>query len=361
MNQSDIPHLRLRNQRLIGAAGVAPSSPEEVVGWLVAVQAQDYAGAKWALRLRMQAGTGDRIDQALEQGSILRTHLLRPTWHFVTPADIRWLLALNAPRIQAGNATMYRQQGLDAATLQRSQAALVKALEGGNQLTRLELRIALENAGIVTGEGLRLVYILMCAELEGVICSGGRRGRQFTYALLDERVPPARMLERPEALAELTWRYFLSRGPATLHDYVKWSGLTIADARSGLEDVKDRLVQAEVGGQVYWLPDSTPPGEAISPNVHLLSIFDEYISGYKDRRAIADVQIGPALIAMGNALTYIIVVNGQIVGTWRRDLKSSSVLIETTLFKPLTEAEEQAVAAGFQRYGEFLELPVVMA
>ena len=253
MNQSDIPHLRLRNQRLSGAA---LSAPEEVVGWLGAVQAQDYAGAKWALRLRMRSGTGDQTDQALAQGSILRTHLLRPTWHFVTPADIRWLLALTAPRIQAGNATMYRQQGLDAAILQRSQTVLGKALEGGNQLTRAELRLALENAGIVTGEGLRLVYILMCAELVGVLCSGGRRGKQFTYALLDERVPPVRVLARPEALVELTWRYFQSRGPATLHDYAKWSGLTLADARSGLEEVKDRLVQAEVDGQVYWLPES---------------------------------------------------------------------------------------------------------
>ncbi len=358
MNQFDIPHLRLRNQRLSGAA---LSTPEDVVAWLGAVQAQDYAGAKWALRLRMQAGAGDQIDQALAQGSILRTHLLRPTWHFVTPADIRWLLALSAPRIQAGNETMYRQQGLDAAILQRSQAVLGKALEGGNQLTRAELRLALENVGIVTGEGLRLVYILMCAELDGVICSGGRRGKQFTYALLDERVPPVRELARPDALVELTWRYFLSRGPATPHDYAKWSGLTLADARSGLEEVKDRLVQAEVDGQDYWLPESTPLGKAISPSVHLLSIYDEYISGYKDRRAIAEVHIGPALIAMGNALSYIIVVNGQIVGTWRRDLKASAALIETTLFKRLSEAEEQALAAAFQRYSEFLGLPVVMA
>jgi len=237
---------------------------------------------------------------------------------------------------------------------------LEKALAGGVQLTRLELRQALENAGIETGNGLRMAYIMMGAELEGLICSGGRRGKQFTYALLEERAPHARTLSRQEALAELARRYFLSRGPATLQDFARWSGLTLADARGGLEDVKAELDEEVVDGRHYWLAASTPAEEQGSPLVHLLSIYDEYISGYKDRRAIADREVSAILSGMGNALHYLIVVDGVIVGTWRRELTKSAAVVETTLFRKLARSEDQALAEAFQRYGEFLELPVVI-
>jgi len=357
MTGHDIAHQRLHNQRL---SGIPLGTPPEVVGWLGAVQAQDYAGAKWALRLRMRQGRNDQIDQALAQGSILRTHVLRPTWHFVSPADIRWMLALSAPQVLAASAYMIRQVGLEAATIKRCHAVLEKALAGGVQLTRLELRQALENAGIETGNGLRMAYIMMGAELEGLICSGGRRGKQFTYALLEERAPHARTLSRQEALAELARRYFLSRGPATLQDFARWSGLTLADARGGLEDVKAELDEEVVDGRHYWLAASTPAEEQGSPLVHLLSIYDEYISGYKDRRAIADREVSAILSGMGNALHYLIVVDGVIVGTWRRELTKSAAVVETTLFRKLARSEDQALAEAFQRYGEFLELPVVI-
>ena len=358
MTGSDIAHLRLHNQRLNGDK---LGSPEEVVRWLGAVQAQDYAGAKWGLRLRLGAATGAEIDQAFADGSILRTHVLRPTWHFVTPADIRRMLALTAPHIYAINATMVRQVGLDQTIFKRCNAVLGKALAGGVQLTRLELRQALERAGIETGDGLRMAYITMSAELEGLICSGGRRGKQFTYALLDERAPQTKTLRREEALVELARRYFLSRGPATVQDFAKWSGLTIVDARGGLEDVKAELVEEVVDGHHYWLPASTPAAEAGSPPVHLLSIYDEYISGYKDRRAIAEKEVSAILSGLGNALHYIVVVDGQIVGTWKRELNKSGAVVETTLFRKLAKSENRALAAAFQHYGEFLELPVVMA
>lgn len=358
MKGSEIAHRRLHNQHLDGNP---LSTPSQVVEWLGAVQAQDYAGAKWGLQLRMKAATEAEIDQAFDEGSILRTHVLRPTWHFVTPADIRWMLALTAAHIQAINNTMVRQVGLDHATLKRSNTALVKALEGGKQLTRLELRQALERAGIETGDGLRLAYIMMSAELDGLICSGGRKGKQFSYALLDERAPNSRTLGRQEALAELARRYFLSRGPATVQDFARWSGLTIADARRGLEDVKADLVEEVVGDRHYWLPAATAAGVNGSPKIHLLSIYDEYISGYKDRSAIADREASARLFAMGNALQYLIVVDGLIAGTWRRTLIKSMAIVETNLFRKLTESEDRAVAAAFQRYGEFLELPVRMA
>src|SRR5688572_10872776 len=227
-----IPTQRLHNQHI---SQVGFRQPAEVVGWLGAVQAQDYAAAKWALALRAPGLTDADVDRALADGSILRTHVLRPTWHFVLPDDIRWMLALTAPRINALSAYYYRQMGLDDATFARSNDVLAKALQGGQQRTREELAAVLHQAGIYNGELLAFTYLMIRAELDGVVCSGARRGKQFTYALLDERAPQARQLTRDEALAELARRYFSGHGPATLADFVWWSGLTVTDARSGLE------------------------------------------------------------------------------------------------------------------------------
>lgn len=357
MTNLDVARQRLLNQHI---ALATYQKPGDVVGWLGAVQAQDYVGAKWALGLRLHGATDADVEQAFTDGSILRTHLLRPTWHFVTPADIRWMLALTAPRVQALNAYYYRKLELDQTIFRRSNAALVKALQGGKQLTRGELRGVLQQVGVATGGELRMGYIMMRAELDGIVCSGARRGKQFTYALLDERAPHARTLEREEALAELARRYFMSRGPATAQDFAKWSGLTVTDARNGLEAAKAHLQHEAVDGQSYWFPTSRPSAKVVSPSAYLLSIYDEYISGYKDRRAIVDERHAAKLWAMGNALSYIIVVNGQIVGTWKRTLRKDEVVIEASLFTRLAEAESRAVAVAAHQYGEFLGLPVVL-
>ena len=354
----EIAHLRLLNQR-ISTPSIA--KPGEVVDWLGAVQAQDYFGAKWALGLRMRGATDTDIDKAFNGGSILRTHVLRPTWHFVRPDDIRWMLALTAPRVHAANAYMYRQQELEGPTFKRSNAILVNVLEGGKQLTRDELRIIFQDAGITTGDGLRMSYLMMYAELEGIICSGARRGKQFTYALLEERTPQSRRLEREEALAELSRRFFISRGPATVQDFAKWSGLTLTDARNGLEAVKGGLEQETVDGQTYWFIRPRAPVIATSPTAHLLSVYDEYISSYKDRSAINANNLAELFIAMGNALQYIIILDGQLIGTWKRTIKKDGVLIQMNIFTEQTEAESQAVALAAQQFGAFLELPVVLA
>jgi hypothetical protein len=357
----DIP-----NQRLLNLHIALPvfKKPEDEVAWLGAVQSQDYAGAKWALGLRLRGALEADIEQAFTDGRILRTHMLRPTWHFVTPADIRWILALTAPRVSAASATYFRRLEMDAAFFSRSNAALVKALQGGQQPTREELRAALQTAGIVTEGEQRMGYIMMQAELDGVVCSGARRGKQFTYALLEERVPPARALAPEEALAELTRRYFFSRGPATLQDYMKWSGLTAVYARRGLESVKSLLAQEGIEGKTYWFPPADPPADppdqANGPRVYLLSVFDEYISGYKDHSTIVDPQQLERLISQGNFLGYIIVLDGQIVGTWKRAFRKGTVAIEINLFTALTPAQNQAMVEAAQHYGEFLGRSVVM-
>ncbi|MBC8076067.1 MAG: AlkZ family DNA glycosylase, partial [Chloroflexales bacterium] len=290
-----IAHERLYHQRL---AANPLDHPAAVVQWLGAVQAQDYAGAKWSLGLRLRAATDDDVERAFNEGAILRTHLLRPTWHFVVPADIGWLLALTAPRVHALNAPYYRKIGLDDALYGRVVDALTGALRNNTQLTRDELRTVFEQAGIATDGALRMSYMLMRAELDGIICSGPRRGKQCTYALLKERAPQARHLVRNDALAELARRFFGSRGPATLHDFARWSGLTVADARAGLEAVQGELQHKQVDGQRSWLPLAVIAEETRTPQAYLLSIYDEYISGYKDRSAVIDPSYSARLLAL---------------------------------------------------------------
>jgi hypothetical protein len=326
-----------------------------VVKWLGAVQAQDYAAAKWAVGLRSQGATDDDIEQAFTVGAILRTHLMRPTWHFVSPADIRWLLALTAPRVNAANAHWYHRLELDDTVFMRSNAVLAKALQGGKQLTRPELVSVLQQAGIVSENVLRFTYIVMRAELDGIVCSGARRGKQFTYALLDERAPEARTLDRDEALAEFARRYFTSHGPATLQDFAWWSGLTLADARICLEMVTSQLMYELVDGQTYWFSTSTLPAKDISQAVYLLPNFDEYIVGYTDRSAVFDASHTNKLDSRGNILfNHTIVLDGLVVGNWKRTIKKDTVILTPSLFTPLNEAETRAFTTSANHYGTFL-------
>lgn len=357
MPTQDTARRRLISQRLVDGN---LKRPKQVVEWLAAAQAQDYPGAKWALGQRMLDATDEAIERAFAKGEILRTHMLRPTWHFVSPADIRWLLKLTAPRVHAASAYMYRKLGIDAALVRRSNAALTKSLAGGNQLTRDELRVVLERAGVPTKGELRMGYIMMYAELEGLVCSGARRGKQFTYAFLDDRVPSQRALERNDALVELTRRYFMSRGPATVHDFAKWSGLTITDCRRGLEAVKDDLQCESIAGKEHWFASFKAVGlKALPVTVHLLSIYDEFVSGYKDRSAIVSAKNGARLVAMGNALSGIVVVDGQILGVWKRTIEQNAVLVRLESFKRLNRTATSAVDAAVERYGQFLGINVV--
>jgi len=282
---------------------------------------------------------------------------MRGTWHFVTAADIRWLLTLMAPRRIANTASWYHRLELDDATFAKSRAVFAQTLQGGKQLTRQELAAALGQVGISTA-GLRLTFLLSRAELEGVIGSGARRGKQFTFALLDELVPVSRMLERDEALAELARRYFTSHGPATLQDFVWWSGLTAADARAGLEVVKSQLIQEVIDGQAYWLSPSLPSAKVAEPSAYLLPAFDEYTVAYKDRSAVLD----PAYaIQAGNGISPTIVVDGQIVGTWKRTFTKDAVVITLSPFTLLSEAQNQAVAAAAERYRRFVGKSIAKA
>jgi hypothetical protein len=294
------------------------------------------------------------IDAAYDAGRILRTHAMRPTWHFVTPADIRWLLRLTGPRVHVQNAYMYRRLGLDEATRQHCGAMVAAALEGGNHLTRKELAVLLQAAGIAT-EGFRMAYILMSAELDGVICSGPPRGRQHTYALLDERVPDAPGPTGEEAVAGLVLRYFTSHGPATVKDLRWWSSLTLADINTGIEMLGPQLQREVVGGVAYWsIPQDDPPGIA-SPDVHLLQGYDEYLVGYSESKHVVDLAGRYQTLAPGMTIPNgVLILDGQLTGHWKRTLRTGIVTFEVALYEPFDAAQMRALHAAGDAQAAFL-------
>jgi len=280
------------------------------------VQAQDYAGAKWAVAQRTKAAVDSTVEQALTEGTILRTHVLRPTWHFVTPADIRWMLTLTAPRINAVMGYYNRHLELDDAVFRRSNDRLARALEGGHHLTRAELAQALGLSGINVKQSTRLVRLLMRAEQDAVICSGAPRGKHSTYALLDERAAPTPAIERDEALLRLTKTYFATRGPATALDFAWWAGITMGDARRGIDIAGSSLEQETIDGQSFWSGVPASRARKASLPAHLLPIYDEYFVGYKDRSAAAH-RLKTAGVETPTNLLFAnnVVVDGQLVGT----------------------------------------------
>jgi Winged helix DNA-binding domain len=357
MKSFDIANQRLHNQRL---ASPGFKKPRDVVKWLGAIQAQDYYGAKWAIGQRTQSATDDDIETAFASGEILRTHVMRPTWHFVTPTDIRWLLKLTAARVNAANSSYYRKLELDDAVFDRSNKAIARALQGGKHLTRDALRTVVNRAGIGGEDLLRFNYMLIRAELDGLICSGPRNRKQFTYALLDERVPQTKTLSRDEALAELTRRYFASRGPATSSDFAWGSGLTASEVRQGLELVKHHFVTEVIEGKTYWLPSS---GLSVAPalrGAYLLSAYDEYLIAYKNRSAAIDPSHSNRSIKDNAIFGPTIVWNGRVVGCWNRKIDKSSVTITVNPLARFSKTATRGINDAVHRYGQFLKMPAAL-
>jgi hypothetical protein len=356
-----MPRPDIARQRLINQGLVRPASKTagEVVARLGAVQAQDYGASKWGIAQRTSGLTDARIEKEIDDGTIVRTHVLRPTWHFVAAPDIGWMLGLTAPRVHAANAYWYRFLEVDDAVARRGRGVIEKALRDGKHLTRGELGQALTSAKIQVENPTRLACIVMRAELDGVICSGARRGKQSTYALLEERVTRPTSLERDAALLELARRYFTTRGPAMIADFTWWSGLTAADARRGVEAAATYLEHRSIEGRSYWFSAAGRQARISSPIAHLLPNFDEYFIGLKDRSAFGarlnSSRVKPRATGLAG---HVLAVNGQMVGAWRRTLVGKSVVIEPKPLIRLTEAERRAVGVAARKLGRFLELPV---
>jgi len=352
---------RIASQRLANQNLVEPTleRASEVVALLGAVQAQDYGLAKWGLAQRTRAATDAGVEREIAEGAILRTHILRPTWHFVAAADIGWMLALSAPRVHAANAHWYRWLEVDDAVARRSRTVLAKALRDGKQLTRAELGQLLTRAKIQVTSPQRLACIVMRAELDGLICSGARRGKQFTYALLEEVVPRALAIGRDEALHELAKRYFSTRGPATADDFAWWSGLTKADAKRAGESVGRELERQTIDGRSYWFPTPTRLAKRKTPIAHLLPNYDEYFIGFKDRSAFSERLRAAGIEVRTHALSgHILAIAGQIVGGWGRTFRGKTAVIRLKLLQTLSVAEDRAIGTAAKRFADFLGMPV---
>jgi len=357
LTSKDLIFHRLDNQQI----GVPRfTAPDDLVRWMGCIQAQDFAGAKWALGNRVKGITDAAIEKDFSDGKILRTHILRPTWHFVAPEDIRWILQFSAPRLKAFNKGSHRKLGIDDAVLRQSKKIIARALAGGQQLTRAELAIFLQKKKIDTDD-IRLAYLMMDAELDGIICSGPRKGKQFTYALLEHRVTSLRATDRAMAIGELAKRYFASRGPATLPDFAWWGGMNLSDAKKGIEICKNELVHESINGQVHWFAESvhvTRSPRSI-PSIHLLPAFDEYAIAYTDRSAILPEQ--HRKVTGSGIFKPLILKEGRIAGTWRRTEHKDKVTLETAPLGSFSKADKRSLHLAAEDYARFLGKDLILA
>ena len=375
----------VRRRRLFShhLAGEPLARITDVLGEYGAMQAQEYAEAKWSLGQRAASVRGapaERTDgdpagaratkptdaalkrapkptdaavkRAYDDGAVLRTHMLRPTWHFVLPADIRWIQMLTGPRVHVQNGPVYRRNELDGTLHARVRALLEEWLAGGRAVTRQEIAAALARHGIQAA-GQRLAYIVMHAELEAVVCSGPSKGKQRTYALVDERAPRVPPMDRDEALAELTRRYFASHGPATVKDFTWWSSLTVADARRGLDMVGSELACATDGTRTYWFAEATLPSAARTPTAHLIQGYDEYVVAYRETRDVFSPAHSPAA-GRQPPFTHALLLDGRLVGHWRFVPGTGSTAIVIRPYEPLRPREQRALDEARARYETFL-------
>lgn len=347
----NIARHRLNNQQI---AKQQFTSPSQLVAWLGAVQAQDFSGAKWSIGLRLPGATEAVIEQAIANRTIVRTWPMRGTLHFVAAADVHWMRALLTPRIIAGSAGRHQNLELNAAIFVRCEKIFIKALRGGKQLSRGAMCALLDKSHISTA-GQRGYHILWRLAQEGLLCFGAHEGKQPTFTLLDEWCPATKSRDREESLAELAKRYFTGHGPATLQDFVWWSGLKVSDARAGLTMVTPTLAQEAIEGKTHWMSRNMPTLSKGPPTAYLLPGFDEYLLGYTDRSASLDPKFAQKVCPGSNGVfTPTIVIEGRVVGTWKRTLKKDAVLIVPSPFTSFSRVGKDAIAAAAERYAKFV-------
>ena len=356
MRDLDVARWRLRSQHLVSPHAL---SAREAVGSLLAVQAENPGQAAWAVACRTQRPDRSDLARLLDDGTVLRTHVLRPTWHFVRAEDVGWLLDLTGPRVRRVTGQQLRDiHGLDERSIDQAVGAIVQALASRGQLTRPQLAEELRDCGI-PGSGQLLMILLAHAELHGLICSGAVVDSEHTYALMGERVPTPRRLDRTEALAELALRYFTGHGPATERDLAYWATLTLTDVRAGLQQVRDRLDSFHHDGRIFWHASGDAPSGPQRPAGHLLQILDETYRGYQDSRWVLDAAGNVPRTresAVGMAL-----VDAQLLAAMRRTIANDSVQFDLRPYRALTGPQIEALDKAAARYGEYLGLSARLA
>src|SRR5579871_158985 len=350
MKFSDIAIARLLSQQIESSKF---KSAKQLVSYMGAIQAQDYAMAKFAVGLRLQYATGKKIEKAIHNGEIIRTHLMRPTWHFVAADDIYWMLELTAPQMIAGVKSRHKFLGLTETIIFKANNIIEKSLRDGNHLTREELMQILSKAKIPTEKEMP-VHIMYRAETDGIACSGRIKNNKQTYALLAERVPKNKTITKDDALALLAKKYFTSHCPATLKDFIWWSGLPVKDAAHALEMSKKNFIAEKISNEIYWLPGSFVMPAMNKNSVHLLPAFDEFLISYKDRSASLMTEHRKNTLSANGIFWPIIVVNGNVIGKWKRSVLNKKLLIETEFFTPKNKAILSLIQEKAKDFGKFL-------
>jgi hypothetical protein len=354
MTSEEISAIRLENQQI---KGTKFRKVQDLVEWMGAMQAQDFSMAKWAIGARLPDATDEMATEAFQKGEIVRTHLLRPTWHIVTSKDIHWILELTSPHIKPLLRLRHRDLELSELTINRSKSVIEKSLVGGKHLTREEIMLQLQSSGITT-EGQRASHLMLICELDGLVCSGKPNGNKQTYTLLDEWVSKTSSISRDEALAELAKRYFRSHGPATIQDFIWWSGLPVKDAKNALEMVKSEFISTKIDERIFWFSESNSDSGGEKTKAYLLPAYDEFIISYRDRTdSLLAVDFKKAVSENG-LFRPIIVVNGKVIGIWKRQQMKNQLLIIPEYFSRVTQNEQEQIDTASKQYGHFLNMKV---
>ncbi len=355
MNFTDISNFRLINQQI---ADSKFNKIKDIVGWMGALQAQDYTMVKWAIGSRLPGTCDAEIETAVKKADIIRTHILRPTWHFVSADDIYWMLELSSPQINSVTKTRDKDLGITESILKKSNLLFEKLLSGGKELTRKEIVEEFKRANIET-ENNRFYHLQMHAEIDGILFSRNSSYNNQTFSLLREIVPQTKTYTRDEALAKLATRYFTSHGPATVHDFSWWSGLSIGQSKRALDSISSDFISEEIENQTYWFSHSYAPTHK-KDTLFFLPAFDEFIISYKNRTASIPIEYQNKVFSSNGLFRPVIVVNGQVVGIWKRTIKKDTVFLETEFFQPKNNLILKKINNAAKPFGDFLHKQIEM-
>ena len=356
MTLNEISNIRLISQKI---ALPEFKTAKEIVSWMGAMQAQDYSMAKWAIGVRLKDTPDAKIESAIDKGEILRTHVLRPTWHFISADDIYWMLDLSGIKIKSSFKTRDKELELTESVISKSQSIIEKILSNVSGLTREEISAELTRAKIRT-DANRLSHILVHAELIGLVCSGPLKEKKLTYSLLRSRIPVKKDISKEEALARLAGKYFRSRCPATLEDFIWWSNLSVTNARKTLESVKTDFFPETIGSSKYWLPESFSDKVIKKTSVYLLPAYDEFLIAYKDRSSSLSQTNNKKTVSVNGIFYPVVVVNGQVAGLWKRLTQKNKVIVSTDFFHPPDKVINNLVAEKLNIFGHFTGKEIVV-
>ena len=348
-----IPNIRLQNQQLLNPLFC---QPKELVSWLGAMQAQNYSMVKWAVGMRLKSATIQTVEEALRKGEILRTHVMRPTWHLVAAEDIRWMLKLFARRIKSANDSFAKGYNLEITDelYAKSYNLLEKILCGNKSLTKQEIAEHFCCSGIlVEADNHRMTRFMVRAEQEGIVCSGEDKGGKYTYALLEERVPPVPEITKDEALARLARSYFRSHAPAVLQDFIWWSGLPVSEAKQAIYLIESELTAEQWNGQTWYVHEACRTRGKVSGRLHLLPSYDEYLLGYKDRTDVLPKEHYPKAFTNNGLFYPVILHEGQVIGNWSKSAKKGSASIECSWFRSNDCVDETVLNQEKDKYMRF--------